>query len=107
MSKFWLVTVCLLMGIVGCSLFWMMVLHEHEMSHRNFEYAQCEQFWELVEIHVERDYDRFDCNLILEHGVINFKIGGGSSLERNQNKAYAYEKEVLEHKRDAILGVKE
>ena len=95
MNKTLIVTISIIIGIIGSSFIWMMIMHQHEMGHRNFEYIQCEQFWELAEKHVTHDYDKFDCELILEYGVLKFKSSNsresGEELRPIVNRRYAYQ----------------
>lgn len=83
-----LIFVCIALGAIGSSFIWTIVLHEHEMGHRNFEYVQCEQFYELAEI-IGYEQD-FDCNWILKLGVLKFELQSNSSLERERIKSYPY-----------------
>ncbi len=99
MNKFLLVLMPIVIGVIVSSFVWVMILHSHEMGHRNFEYVQCEQFWELAEKYVPGDYERFDCDLILEHGVLSFNPKESSNNIANDvevlaNKEYAYQSYV-------------
>lgn len=86
MNKTLIVTISIIIGILGSSFFWMMILDQHENGHRNFEYVQCEQFWKLAEKYMKDDYEKFDCELILEHGVLEFK----QSNSRSRGDDYFY-----------------
>jgi len=93
MNKILLVTISIMIGALGVSFFWTMILDSHEKGHRNFEYVQCEQFWELAERYIESDYEAFDCELILEYGVLKFNPTGTEGIPTREtipNKRYAY-----------------
>lgn len=96
MNKTLIVSISIILGVIGSSFIWMMILHDHEMGHRNFEYVQCEQFWDLTEIYSKHDYNKFDCELILKHGVLEYKqsnsrSSGDDSFNPIENKRYAYQ----------------
>lgn len=90
-----------ILSIILTSFIFSFALEGLDKSHRNFEYLQCEQFWDLAEQYVKTDYTRFDCNLILEYGVVEFKfLGNGVDWEAEgeeeifNNRFYAYQDEV-------------
>ncbi len=93
MNKFLIVFVSIIIGALVASFVWTMILDSHEKGHRNFEYVQCEQFWELAEMFIEYDYEAFDCELILEYGVLKFNPTGSEGIPNREtipNKRYAY-----------------
>jgi len=93
MNKTLIIILSVVIGIIASSFFWMGILNDHEMGHRNFEYIQCEQFFTLAEKYVTYDYETIDCESILKYGVLEFKIGefNEDSLDRKWKKDYAYQ----------------
>ena len=105
-----IVIITAILSILLSSLFFGTMLNGLDKSHRNFEYLQCEQFWDLAERYVKTDYTKFDCKLILEYGVVEFDITGRQAnwdaKDREDifnNKNYAYQDEV----NDVLVGTYE
>ena len=95
-----------ILSLLLSSLFFMTMMDGLDKSHRNFEYLQCEQFWGLAEIYIKTNYTKFDCELILEHGVVEYNFGTNKAnwdAEDREDifntRKYAYQDEVNDAKR--------
>lgn len=83
------------LGVLASSFICGIIIHQHEIGHRNFEYVQCKQFWELA-INTNRTQESlFDCDLILEEGVLEFTlVTSDNSFNRDMEINYAYQEYV-------------
>ncbi len=80
-----------------CLTSFLIILDEHEKSHRNFEYIQCELFSQLAEKHNET-LD-FNCQDIIDYGVLSLNLmplNKNTQIDRDYIKTYAYHDEVEE-----------
>ncbi len=95
MKKVILITA--IISILFTSLVFGVFIHDLDQGHRNFEYIQCKQFYELANKTLG-DHQEFDCELLLTEGVMGFNLFAKTSIpERGYGHRYAYQDQVEEY----------
>ncbi len=87
----------IVLGVLLSSFVWGIIIRHQEIGHRNFEYIQCNQFWNLAIITNKTDKPLFNCDLILEEGVLEFDLKSSENVYPIKVN-YAYQNYVDEIK---------